>query len=246
MGWVSGFSWQIPKWLAISHPWGDHPQAEGPLPPHQGPSVKMHVWSHGSSYWMPWWSQDTTEKTGLFVAMEPMGEERSRLPELSKAACERVTFYKCGFPHPFLLGAGRGEAAAGLTSWCLAWRQQDGKKEVLEPSQPLMVPTAGPSSVTFLGHLDPRAEAHQPGRDPGRAAPSCAFPLLLFFILLLFLPPTFLLTEETWETGLTSSRLSFPPCKARMIKPISENCWELNVITHIKHVEHTWDPTSAQ
>lgn len=163
-------------------------------------------------------------ENGLFVAMEPMGEERSRLPELSKAACERVTFYKCGFPHPFLLGAGRGEAAAGLTSWCLARRQQDGKKEVLEPSQPLMVPTAGPSSVTFLGHLDPRAEAHQPGRDPGRAAPSCPFPLLLFFILLLFLPPTFLLTEEPWETGLTSSRLSFPPCKARMIKPISENC----------------------
>lgn len=171
--------------------------------------------------------------------MEPVGEGRARLHELSKAACESAAFY---LPPPWTwvptpIPTGRKQ----LQAWLHAiWHEGNRmEKRRTGSKSALMTPTAGLSSVIFPGHLNQQTQANQPGRDPARAASSCPFSATLPY-------STLLLTEEPWEMGLTSPELSFLLCKVRMIKPVSENCWELNVTTHVRQTVHTWDPTSSQ
>lgn len=103
-------------------------------------------------------------------------EERSCLPELSQAACERLAFSLppqwMWSPHPFLLAGSSCRSDFMLfgvkaTEW--------EKKKYWNRVSP-QIPTAGLSSVTVLGHLHQQAQASPPGSSqvplPSAALPS--------------------------------------------------------------------------
>lgn len=148
----------------------------------------------------------------------------SCLPKPSKAAVKGHAFY---LPPPVDVGSHthsyREEAAVGLTSCCLAWRQWNGKKKHWNQVRPSGLRQQGWGLLHPLVMWMSRA----PSQGLGIRSPPSLFSLL-----------------TDWGglgRGLTSPHLSLLLCSARRITATSENCWGLNVITHVKQVVHSWD-----
>lgn len=225
---------------ALSPSGENHPQAESSSPYARAQDSRWMFDLMVSDTWV----LDRSKKPPRKWAPDGEGAnvrgELSFLLELFKSVCERAHFSPSAtvnvgsHTHSYW-----EEAAAGMTSWYLAWRQRNGKKKWRNQVTPHHEPDsgAGPCHIPWSPGLADRP-AYLAETQPRQLSGAPSFPGCSLFYLL-----------THWEDlgdPFNLSMLRFLLCKEGRLKTYLRELLRTKCDNTCQHAAHTWDTAHTQ